>query len=153
MYHRRFNKPIHVANPDEPEPEPTSEAGPASPSSCDDTKAEAPSPKKRFCFSLSFFHGNWEVKCWKVYVHGTIRRREMKKRVVTVPIGDVDGSKSKGETYPPSDSWAWRKYGQKPIKGSPYPRYALIYIYHLCGRAYINSFTLIVLLNHHFLAK
>ncbi|QCE09785.1 probable WRKY transcription factor 69 [Vigna unguiculata] len=99
MYHRRFNKPIRVANPDEPEPEPerepTSEPGPASPSSCDDTKTEAPSPKKR---------------------------REMKKRVVTIPIGDVDGSKSKGETYPPSDSWAWRKYGQKPIKGSPYPR-------------------------------
>ena len=30
--------------------------------------------------------------------HDTIRRREMKKRVVTIPIGDVDGSKSKGET-------------------------------------------------------
>ncbi|XP_027344398.1 probable WRKY transcription factor 69 [Abrus precatorius] len=94
MYNRRFNsQPLYVADPDELEP--TSETGPTSPSSGEDTKTEAPSPKKR---------------------------REMKKRVVTIPIGDVDGSKNKGETYPPSDSWAWRKYGQKPIKGSPYPR-------------------------------
>lgn len=96
MYKRRFNtKPLYVTDPDEPEPEPISEAAPASPSSCEDTKTEEPSPKKR---------------------------KEMKKRVVTIPIGEVEGSKSKGETYPPSDSWAWRKYGQKPIKGSPYPR-------------------------------
>ena len=27
-----------------------------------------------------------------------------------------------GEGPPPSDSWTWRKYGQKPINGSPYPR-------------------------------
>ncbi|KAF5203681.1 Wrky transcription factor, partial [Thalictrum thalictroides] len=48
-------------------------------------------------------------------------RRALQKRVVSVPIGDVDGSRLKGEGAPPSDSWAWRKYGQKPIKGSPYP--------------------------------
>ncbi|XP_010540523.1 PREDICTED: probable WRKY transcription factor 65 [Tarenaya hassleriana] len=49
-------------------------------------------------------------------------KRSVQKRVVTVPIKDVERSRLKGDTTPPSDSWAWRKYGQKPIKGSPYPR-------------------------------
>ncbi|XVF40289.1 hypothetical protein PTKIN_Ptkin01aG0100300 [Pterospermum kingtungense] len=49
-------------------------------------------------------------------------RRSIHKRVVSVPIKDVEGSRLKSESAPPSDSWAWRKYGQKPIKGSPYPR-------------------------------
>ncbi|CAN8290857.1 unnamed protein product [Cochlearia groenlandica] len=49
-------------------------------------------------------------------------RRSIEKRVVNVPMKDMEGTRHKGETTPPTDSWAWRKYGQKPIKGSPYPR-------------------------------
>ncbi|XP_062016750.1 probable WRKY transcription factor 65 isoform X2 [Rosa rugosa] len=45
-------------------------------------------------------------------------RRAVQKRVVSIPIKE----NSNTNTPPPSDSWAWRKYGQKPIKGSPYPR-------------------------------
>ncbi|KAJ4896152.1 putative WRKY transcription factor 69 [Raphanus sativus] len=84
-----------IQESDEEEDETYNDVVPESPSSCEDTKISKPTPKKR---------------------------RNMEKRVVSVPIADVEGSKSRGEVYPPSDSWAWRKYGQKPIKGSPYPR-------------------------------
>lgn len=48
------------------------------------------------------------------------RRKTQQKRVVCVPAA-VGSNKPSGEDVP-SDHWAWRKYGQKPIKGSPYPR-------------------------------
>ncbi|KAG9156506.1 hypothetical protein Leryth_027519 [Lithospermum erythrorhizon] len=41
------------------------------------------------------------------------KRKNQQKRVIT---------QVKAEEYLSSDMWAWRKYGQKPIKGSPYPR-------------------------------
>ncbi|KAK7374329.1 hypothetical protein VNO80_07757 [Phaseolus coccineus] len=39
------------------------------------------------------------------------RRKNQLKKVCQVPFENLS-----------SDIWAWRKYGQKPIKGSPYPR-------------------------------
>lgn len=94
MDRRFYTNPFVHDQEEDPEPE----QGPDSPSSGDDSKVNASEPSQK-------------------------RRKSVKKRVVSVPIaGDPEGSKSKGEAYPPSDSWAWRKYGQKPIKGSPYPR-------------------------------
>ncbi|KAK4418047.1 putative WRKY transcription factor 35 [Sesamum alatum] len=53
--------------------------------------------------------------------HASKKRKMGERVVVAVKIAGNDKKQQRNEG-PPSDCWSWRKYGQKPIKGSPYPR-------------------------------
>ncbi|XP_041989893.1 probable WRKY transcription factor 69 [Salvia splendens] len=50
------------------------------------------------------------------------KKRKMGERVVVAVKIEGNSKKQQRNEGPPSDCWSWRKYGQKPIKGSPYPR-------------------------------
>ncbi|KAJ1292639.1 hypothetical protein BS78_01G005400 [Paspalum vaginatum] len=54
--------------------------------------------------------------------HQIMKRKNEVKKVVCIPALPPTNSRPGGGEVIPSDLWAWRKYGQKPIKGSPYPR-------------------------------
>lgn len=71
---------------------------------------------------MGFFYSVFYFSCG-------VCRKVVQKTVVTVRM-EANVGKQKHEG-PPSDFWSWRKYGQKPIKGSPYPRFNFSLLYEL----------------------
>lgn len=61
--------------------------------------------------------------CVIFYCVSMNNRKAQQKRVVYIPAASAVSSRPGAGENVPSDLWAWRKYGQKPIKGSPHPRY------------------------------
>lgn len=64
---------------------------------------------------------NLETNTSETESHSSKKRKMADRVVVAVKIQENDKKQQRSEG-PPSDCWSWRKYGQKPIKGSPYPR-------------------------------
>uniref|UniRef100_A0ACD6AC77 Uncharacterized protein n=1 Tax=Avena sativa TaxID=4498 RepID=A0ACD6AC77_AVESA len=61
--------------------------------------------------------------CGMPCAHIPYCRKNDVRKVVCIPAPPTTNNRAGvGGEVIPSDLWAWRKYGQKPIKGSPYPR-------------------------------
>ncbi|KAE9591607.1 putative transcription factor WRKY family [Lupinus albus] len=66
--------------------------------------------------------GNFALGNQRQMIYQSYKKlKNQAKKVVCIPAPAAANSRQTGEVVP-SDLWAWRKYGQKPIKGSPYPR-------------------------------
>ncbi|CAN8283996.1 unnamed protein product [Cochlearia groenlandica] len=93
----------------------TMETAPFRSQSFSTTVSSFSKPMKRKCNSENFVDGKC-VSASSGRCHCSKKRKMKQKRVIRVPA-----ISAKMSDVPPDD-YSWRKYGQKPIKGSPHPR-------------------------------
>eukprot|EP01018_Ginkgo_biloba_P030241 Gb_03346 [translate_table: standard] len=94
-----------------PQYSPTTSQAEAVGNTCGKEEDGSSSPVKHFAADSALTRSN--------SLKGIKRRKTQQKRIICVPA--AGGSNRPSGEGAPSDLWAWRKYGQKPIKGSPHP--------------------------------